>query len=80
MRFLRAAREDQALAARLRALDPEDGLPGVVDVAAEAGFEFAADDLRTAHAYDWALRRMAYANVPSAASTVAVVNSASSST
>ena len=83
MRFVRAAREDEALAARLRSLDAEEGLAPVVALAAEAGFNVTAEDLRAAHAHDWGLRRALYARdatADSAQSTVAVVNSASSST
>jgi predicted ribosomally synthesized peptide with nif11-like leader len=62
MRFVRAVRGDTSLAARVRAVDPADGLDPVVRVAAEAGFELSAEDLRMAHAYDWALRRVRYSN------------------
>jgi predicted ribosomally synthesized peptide with nif11-like leader len=62
MRFLRAVREDAALAARMHELDPADGLEPVVAVAADAGFEVSVEDLRAAHAYDWALRRVRYSD------------------
>jgi predicted ribosomally synthesized peptide with nif11-like leader len=80
MRFLRAAREDEALAAKVRASNPEDGLEPVVALAREAGFHLTADDLRAAFTHDWGLRRALYATADSAQSTVADVNSASSST
>ena len=60
LRFLRAVREDSALATRVGALDPADGLDPVMRVAREAGFHFSAEDLRQAHAHDWALRRVRY--------------------
>src|SRR4051794_10742257 len=60
LRFLRAVREDSALAARVGALDPADGLDPVVRVARDAGFHFSVEDLREAHAHDWALRRVRY--------------------
>ena len=83
MRFLRAAREDEALAERVRALNPEDGLEPVVAFARDAGFDVTADALRAAFAHDWGLRRALYARTAmsdSAQSTVADVNNASSST
>jgi predicted ribosomally synthesized peptide with nif11-like leader len=83
MRFIRALREDAALGEKAGALDPAAGLEPVVALAREAGFDLTADDLRAAHAHDWGLRRALYARdatADSAQSTVADVNSASSST
>jgi predicted ribosomally synthesized peptide with nif11-like leader len=83
MRFIRAAREDEALAEKLRALDPAEGLEPVIALAHEAGFDVTVDDLRAAHGHDWGLRRALYAREAtddSAQSTVADGNSASSST
>lgn len=82
LRFLAATRVDPLLHERLSALVPEAGLAPVIELAAEAGFEFAADDLRAAFTHDWAFRRARYLREPadSAASTAAVVNSPSSST
>ena len=82
LRFLRAAREDRALAERLAQLDPQDGLEPVLRLAAAEGFDLRADELRVAHRVDWGLRRARYADAGSAASapsTVAVVKSESSS-
>ena len=88
MRFLRAARVDPSLRESLAELDPVLGLEPVVEVAAAAGFLFGVEDLREAHAHDWVLRRARYvvdaddghaAAADSAASTVAVVKTASSS-
>jgi predicted ribosomally synthesized peptide with nif11-like leader len=62
MRFLRAVREDSTLAARVHELEPAEGLEPVVGVAAAAGFELTVEDLRAAHAYDWALRRVRYSD------------------
>jgi predicted ribosomally synthesized peptide with nif11-like leader len=61
LRFVRAAREDPQLAERLRTVDPAAGLVVVLRIAAEAGFEISEDELREAHARDWALRRAHYA-------------------
>jgi predicted ribosomally synthesized peptide with nif11-like leader len=83
MRFIRVLREDDALGEKVRALDPAAGLDPVVALAREAGFDLTAEDLRAAHAHDWGLRRALYARDAtddSAQSTVAEVNSASSST
>jgi nitrogen fixation uncharacterized protein len=83
MRFIRAARETDDIARRLGKLDPAEGLEPVVAVAREAGFDVSVEDLRAAHAHDWGLRRALYARDDtddSAQSTVADVNSASSST
>jgi hypothetical protein len=89
LRFLRAARTDAALHERVALLDPADGLEPVLELASEAGFHFSVDELRRAHAHDWALRLARYASATdrprattatSEASTVAVVNTASSST
>ncbi len=84
MGFLRAAREDPTLAARLGELDPQDGLEPAVRLAAQAGFAVSVEALRRAHRVDWGLRRARYAeggasSAASAPSTVAVVKSASSS-
>lgn len=57
LRFLAVARCDAAVRARLAALDPNDGIDGVVAVAADAGFVFRPAELRTAFLYDWGLRR-----------------------
>jgi predicted ribosomally synthesized peptide with nif11-like leader len=59
--FLRRVREDPELAASVEELDPEDGLEPVLAVAAAAGFDLAAEDLRRAHRVDWQLRRARYA-------------------
>lgn len=82
MAFLRVAREDAELAAELRALDPDDGLGPVLELAAGAGFALTAEALREAHRLDWQLRSAHHAASAraSAASTVAVVKNASSST
>jgi predicted ribosomally synthesized peptide with nif11-like leader len=80
MAFIRGVREDTALAERVSAVDPAEGITPVLRIAADAGFAIEAADLQAAHAHDWALRRVAYATADSAASTVAVVNTASSST
>jgi Nif11 domain len=84
LRFLAAARTDAVLRERLTTVTPEVGLAPVIELAAEAGFEFAPEDLRAAFTHDWAFRRALYLREPpasdSAASTVAVVNSPSSST
>jgi hypothetical protein len=82
--FIRAARERPELRQQLAGLDPADGLGPVVSLAVAAGFDIEAESLRVAYAYDWALRRARYRPpaeaAPSAASTVAVVKQASSST
>lgn len=82
MQFLRLAREDSDLAAELRALDPDDGLGPVLDLAARAGLAFSVEILQEAHRLDWQLRWAHYSasTPPSAASTVAVVKNPSSST
>jgi hypothetical protein len=84
LRFLAAARTDPALGRRLAELAPEFGLAPVVQLAAEAGYQFAPEDLRAAFTHDWGFRRARYLREPpasaSAASTVAVVNNPSSST
>jgi predicted ribosomally synthesized peptide with nif11-like leader len=61
LRFGRAAREDPELAERLGAVDPAADLDRVLEIAAEAGYEIGEDELRAAHAQDWALRRARYA-------------------
>jgi hypothetical protein len=88
LRFVRAAREQAEIAEQLRGLDPNDGLEPVAAVAAAAGYEVTIDGLRRAYADDWALRQVRYAvaaqrpaaTADNAASAVAVVNTASSST
>jgi hypothetical protein len=84
LRFLAAARTDPTLRQRLAEMAPELGLAPVVQLAAEAGFCFAPEDLRAAFTHDWGFRRARYLREApgsaSAASTVAVVNSPSSST
>jgi Nif11 domain len=84
MRFLVAARSDPALRQRLERLEPGTGLQPVLSIASEVGFSFSEDDLRRAHRHDWMLRRVYHLGdarpADSAASTVAVVNPASSST
>ncbi len=61
LRFLRLVRQDPDLRARLRALDPEDGLDPVLALAAAAGCAVTAESLRRAHRIDWQLRRARYA-------------------
>ena len=84
LRFLAAARTQDALCERVAALDPEAGLDGLLEIAGGNGYRFGADDLRRAFAHDWGFRRARYLRPPvpadSAASTVAVVNSPASST
>jgi hypothetical protein len=84
LRFLAVARTDPLLGQALSALAPEAGLEPVIELAAHSGFQFSREDLRVAFTHDWAFRRARYLRVPaapdSAASTVAVVNSPSSST
>lgn len=88
LRFFRAAREDTSLGEQLGQLDPADGLAPVLAAAEAANFSVSIESLRAAHAHDWALRRARYlvgldigaATAERAASTVAVVKSASSST
>ncbi|MGH2718461.1 MAG: Nif11-like leader peptide family natural product precursor [Actinomycetota bacterium] len=77
LRFIRATRENPDLATRLSELDPDAGLEPVVALAASAGYSISAESLRAAHAQDWMLRWIRYCK---AATTVAVVNRASSST
>ena len=60
LRFLAAARADPVLRDRLAAIFPEHGLSPVLELASEAGFELAGEDLRTAFAHDWAFRRARY--------------------
>jgi predicted ribosomally synthesized peptide with nif11-like leader len=59
--FIARVREDGALAERIRALGPEATLEQVASIAAGAGYEVTADDLRRAHAHDWSLRWVRYA-------------------
>lgn len=84
LRFLAAVRTDPLLGQALSALAPEAGLEPVIELAAQSGFQFSREDLRVAFAHDWAFRRARYLREPaapdSAASTVATVNSPSSST
>jgi hypothetical protein len=85
LRFIRAARQDEQICRQLSRLDPNEGLGPVIAVAAANGFVFGPDSLRAAHAEDWGLRWAGYSfatrgSFDSAASTVAVVNKASSST
>lgn len=82
LEFVRLAREDATLTAELSELAPEDGLAPVLAVAARAGFVFDTAELREAHRVDWELRWVLYAasSRANAATTVAVVKSAPSST
>jgi hypothetical protein len=88
LEFLRAAREDPDLHDRVQALDPVDGLDALVAVAEAAGHPLHADALRVAFGHDWTMRQIRYmpaatadpATPASDASTVAVVNTRSSST
>jgi predicted ribosomally synthesized peptide with nif11-like leader len=62
LRFVRAVREDEALADRVRALGPAAPLARLAALAADAGFDVTEDELRAAHAHDHALRRVRYAD------------------
>lgn len=66
LRFIRAAREDPELRARVRALDPFTPLSAVVEVARAAGFDIDEEQLRAAHRADWGLRLARYAPPASA--------------
>ena len=57
LRFIAAARHDEALIDRLAELDPDRGLASVVRIAAEAGFSLSIADLQTAYVQDWGLRQ-----------------------
>jgi predicted ribosomally synthesized peptide with nif11-like leader len=60
LRFIRQIRQDEGLWQAVSALgkDPLSGvaMEDLVAVAAAAGFEFRAEDLREAHRIDWAMR------------------------
>ncbi len=61
LRFIDAVRRDEALRQRVSAVVAEGrGLSGIVDVAAGSGFVIGVEDLRTAFAADWGLRRAFY--------------------
>ena len=82
--FLAALRRDPALHEALASVATEEGLTGVIRLAAEVGYVFSAEDLRQAFTIDWGMRRARYlrdeAAVDSAASTVAVVQTPASPT
>lgn len=62
--FTAAVRERPALAERVAALGPAATLDDVVAIAAEAGFAMTAEDLRSAHRHDWAMRTARYSVPP----------------
>jgi predicted ribosomally synthesized peptide with nif11-like leader len=64
LRFIGRVRNDPALADRIRALGPDPELVEIARIAAEAGFELTAEDLRTAYRSDATLRWLAYRSDP----------------
>ena len=57
IRFIEALATDHALRERLRAQGLGIRLEDVATLAAEAGYEFTADELRHAFVRDWHMRR-----------------------
>jgi hypothetical protein len=87
LRFLRAARVDPELHARLDALPPGTGLTAACELAQAAGFGVTEAGLRAAYTHDWGMRWAHYASAEgasrsatSAARAAALVKSASSPT
>ena len=56
--FIARVRRDDALRHAVAALGDEGSLARVVEIAAGAGFELTAEELRAAHAHDWSMRWM----------------------
>jgi predicted ribosomally synthesized peptide with nif11-like leader len=56
LRFIQAIREEERLQRRVRALGHTADLSAVVQLGAQAGFEFTAEELRTAFKHDWVMR------------------------
>lgn len=59
--FIRKVRiQDEALRDQVRALGQDAGLESVVQIGAEAGFNFTTEELRAAYKHDWAMRMIRY--------------------
>jgi hypothetical protein len=56
MDFIRIAREDDALRARIGESDEEASLEAIAEIGAQAGFAFSAEELRSAFKHDWNMR------------------------
>lgn len=60
LRFIERLGTDLALQAELRNVDPPGDLEQATRIAARAGFDFDADELRAAFRADWQIRRRFY--------------------
>ncbi|MFQ5742653.1 MAG: Nif11-like leader peptide family natural product precursor [Acidobacteriota bacterium] len=63
LRFIQQVGDDELLKEKLRALGPDVDLEEIVEAGAEAGFEFTAEELRTAFVKDWSMRRFYYSGI-----------------
>jgi hypothetical protein len=64
MAFVAAVRERPDLAAGVEALGRDVEIAQLVALGAGAGFAFTAEELRTAHGHDWAMRWIRYGSAP----------------
>jgi predicted ribosomally synthesized peptide with nif11-like leader len=55
LQFIAAVRSDDTLRQRV-AECRLGGLPAVVAIGCETGYQFSEDELRRAHAHDWSMR------------------------
>ena len=54
--FIQKAEKVESLRDKIGSLGPDGSLQEVVMIAAEAGFDFTADELETAFKKDWSMR------------------------
>jgi predicted ribosomally synthesized peptide with nif11-like leader len=62
LRFVQKVREDEGLRSRFQVLGQEADLESLVQIGAEAGFEFTAHELQAAFKHDWAMRWVHYSS------------------
>ncbi|HZQ05362.1 MAG TPA: Nif11-like leader peptide family natural product precursor [Anaerolineae bacterium] len=60
LEFMQQVRTDQALRGQLQELGYAPTLEEIVNVAAQAGYEFTSEELRHAFKHDWGMRWMFY--------------------
>lgn len=60
LEFIQLAYRDENVRASIAELDPQDDLNEIVTLANDLGLVFSADELRTAFATDWNMRRFFY--------------------
>jgi len=63
MAFIQKAAEEQELQQKIQSLGDRNSLVDIIAFGREAGFNFSAEELRSAFAKDWAARYALYSHL-----------------